>query len=169
VSRTVPRLRLAGAGRTLSRVGAALLVAARLQATPLFTLKALDGSTFRLADHLGKQPIVLDFWATWCGPCTRSLKKLQELHERFPEAVMLAIAIDDGQSVARVAQYVQGRGFTFTVLLDPDTNVLRLFNPEGGVPTTVVVDRKGGVAYSHVGYLPGDEKAVAEHLKAGAE
>ena len=82
---------------------------------------------------------------------------------------MRAIAIDDGQSVARVAQYVQGRGFTFTVLLDPDTNVLRLFNPEGGVPTTVVLDRQGGVAYSHVGYLPGDEKAVAEHLKAGAE
>jgi thiol-disulfide isomerase/thioredoxin len=118
-----------------------------------------------LQDHLGRGAIVLDFWATWCGPCTRALKKLQELHEANPACLVLAIAIDDGQSVARVSQYVQGRGFTFTVLLDPDTNVLRTFNPEAGVPTTVVLDRQGAVVYSHVGYLPGDEKAVAEAVR----
>ena len=152
------------AGRLLA-VALALNLGTGLGATPLFTLRKLDGSSFRLADHLGKQSIVLDFWATWCGPCTRSLKKLQELHEQFPEALVLAIAIDDGQSVARVNQYVQGRGFTFTVLLDPEASALRMFNPEGGVPTTVVLDRRGGIVYSHVGYLPGDEKAVAEQLR----
>ena len=128
---------------------------------PAFSLKRLDGAPFNLQDHLGKQVNVLDFWATWCGPCTRSLKKLQELHESFPEALVLAIAIDDGRTLAQVAPYVQGRGFTFTVLLDPDAAVCRMFDPEGGVPTTVVIDRRGGLAYQHTGYLAGDERALA--------
>jgi len=131
---------------------------------PSFSLKQLDGAPFRLDDHLKKQVIVLDFWATWCGPCTRSLKKLQELHEQYPEVLMLAIAIDDGRTLAQVAPYVQGRGFTFTVLLDPDAAVCRMFNPEGGVPTTAVIDRQGGMAYCHSGYLAGDERALASVL-----
>jgi cytochrome c biogenesis protein CcmG, thiol:disulfide interchange protein DsbE len=141
-------------------------VLAPLGAAPVFTLKGLDGSTFRLAKHLGRRTIVLDFWATWCGPCTRALKTLQELHTDFPDALVLAISIDDGQSVARVDGYVRGRGFTFPVLLDPDGSALRLYNPSGSVPTTVIIDRRGEVVYSHVGYLPGDERIVAEKVKA---
>ena len=145
----------------------AILLAACLQAAsaPRFTLKELGGASFRLADQLGQRPIVLDFWATWCGPCTRSLKKLQELKQQFPDALLIAVSIDDGQSVSAVNSYVQGRGFTFKVLLDPDCNVLRLFNPSGAIPTLVVIDRNGEIAYNHVGYLPGDEKAVAELLR----
>jgi len=128
---------------------------------PSFSLKQLDGSPFNLDDHLKRQVIVLDFWATWCGPCTRSLKKLQELHEKCPEALVLAVAIDDGRTLAQVAPYVQGRGFTFTVLLDTDASVCRMFNPGGGVPFTAVIDRRGALAYSHSGYLSGDERALA--------
>jgi peroxiredoxin len=147
-------------------IGAVLLTAGLQAASaPRFTLKELGGATFRLADQLGRRPIVLDFWATWCGPCTRSLKKLQELKEQFPEALMIAVSIDDGQSVSAVNSYVQGRGFTFKVLLDPDSTALRLFNPSGGVPTTVIIDRQGAIAYNHVGYLPGDEKAIADLLR----
>ncbi|MCE1230146.1 MAG: TlpA family protein disulfide reductase [Firmicutes bacterium] len=131
---------------------------------PSFTLKGLDGSTFRLADHVGKQVIVLDFWATWCGPCTKFLKKLQEIKEQRPDVLVLAISIDDGQSLDKVNQYVRGRGFTFMVLSDPDSSVLRMFNPSAGVPTTVVIDRNGNVAYQHTGALPGDEKSLATKL-----
>jgi len=134
-------------------------------AAPNFTLKKLDGSTFRLADHVGKQVIVVDFWATWCGPCTKYLKKLQELQTKYPDVMVLAVSIDDGQSMSQVNQYVQGRGFTFTVLLNPDSNVLKMFNPTGGVPTTVVIDKKGDVAFSHTGYLPGDERTLAAKVE----
>lgn len=127
---------------------------------PAFSLQRLDGSRFTLAEHLGRQVLVLDFWATWCGPCTRSLKKLQELRERFPEVLVLAVAIDDARTQAQVAPYVEGRGFTFTVLLDPDSTVCRQFNPSGSVPYTVVIDKGGSRAYSHSGYLPGDEQGL---------
>lgn len=127
---------------------------------PSFSLKQLDGTPFRLGDHLKKQVIVLDFWATWCVPCTRALKKLQALREKFPEVLVLAAAIDDGRTLAEVGPYVQGRGFTFTVLLDSDASVCRMFNPEGAVPYTMVIDRQGAQAYSHSGYLPGDEQAL---------
>jgi thiol-disulfide isomerase/thioredoxin len=126
-----------------------------------FTLKRLDGSTFRLDEHLKRQVIVLDFWATWCGPCTRSLKKLQELQARYPGVLVLAIAIDDGRTLAQVAPYVKGRGFTFTVLLDPDAAVCRMVDPGGGIPFTAVIDRQGALAYRHSGYLPGDEQALS--------
>ena len=128
---------------------------------PTFSLKQLDGVLFKLDEHLGRQVIVLDFWATWCGPCTQSLKKLQALHLRCPDVLVVAIAIDDGRTLAQVAPYVQGRGFTFTVLLDPEAAVCRLFNPEGGVPCLVVLDKRGAVAYQHSGYLPGDEQALS--------
>lgn len=148
----------------------ALLLAAglggnlRAEQTPNFLLKRLDGSTFRLADHLGKQVIVVDFWATWCGPCTKLLKKLQELQTRYPDVLVLAVSIDDGQSMAQVGPYVQGRGYTFTVLQDPSASVLKLFNPKGSVPTTLIIDKKGAIAFSHTGYLAGDEQVLFDKV-----
>jgi thiol-disulfide isomerase/thioredoxin len=129
-------------------------------AVPAFSLKQLDGTVFRMADHLNKQVIVLDFWATWCGPCTKSLKKLQELQVKYPQVLVAAVATDDGRTMAQVEPYVRGRGFTFTVLLDPEANVCRVYNPGGGIPYTVVIDRQGAMAYEHSGYLPGDELAL---------
>jgi peroxiredoxin len=141
-------------------VALALCAPATAGSVPSFSLKQLDGATFKLEDHLKRQVIVLDFWATWCGPCTRSLKKLQELREKFPQVLVLAVSIDDGRTLAQVEPYVRGRGFTFTVLLDTDASVCRVFNPGGGVPYTVVIDRQGAMAYNHSGYLSGDELAL---------
>ena len=146
--------------RARALVALFLGLAAAAGPVPSFTLKGLDGTSFRLDDHLGKQIIVLDFWATWCGPCTRSLKHLQELRTRYPGVLVLAIATDDGRTLAQVGPYVQGRGFSFTVLLDPDASVCRVFNPQGGVPYTVVIDKQGSMVYNHSGYLPGDEQEL---------
>ncbi len=145
--------------RTLA-LGLSALFSFVLAAGPVpdFSLKRLDGSTFRLKDALGKQVIVIDFWATWCGPCTKALKKLQELHASRKDVLVLAISIDDASSMAKVQQFVQGRGYTFPVLLDPDSQVCRLFNPKGNIPFTLVIDRKGERVYQHTGYVPGDEQ-----------
>ena len=142
---------------------AAFALCAALSAgpAPTFTLNRPDGTRFNLEDHLARQVIVLDFWATWCGPCLQALKKLQALQDRYPQVLVLAVAIDDGRTLSQVGPYVHGRGFTFTVLLDPDASVCRQYNPRGGVPYTVVIDQRGNTAYAHSGYLPGDERALS--------
>ncbi|HLO66888.1 MAG TPA: TlpA disulfide reductase family protein [Holophaga sp.] len=143
----------------------ALALGAPAAAVPPFALKALDGSTFRLGDHLGRSVIVLDFWATWCGPCLRALRSLQDLAEAHPGVLVLAVSIDDARSLARVQATVKGRGYTFRVLLDPDSSVLRLFNPDGAVPATLVIDRRGEIAYRRVGFIPGDERALEAKVR----
>lgn len=133
---------------------------------PDFTLKKLDGSIFRMKDAVGKQVILVDFWATWCGPCAKLLKKVQDIKDRYPDVLVLAISIDDAASQAKVAQYVHGRGYDFTVLLDPDTSVCKMFNPQVGVPFTLLIDKRGELAYTHSGYLPGQEKELTARLEA---
>jgi peroxiredoxin len=150
-------------GQLLLRAFAVLALGSSLLAgpAPSFSLKRLDGTLFKLDDHLARKVIVLDFCATWCGPCLQALKKLQALQDRYPQVLVLAVAIDDGRTLSQVGPYVHGRGFTFTVLLDPDASVCRQYNPRGGVPYTVVIDQRGNTAYAHSGYLPGDERALS--------
>lgn len=143
-----------------------LFLGTALQAGPApdFTGKTLDGKVFRLKDVLGKRVIVVDFWATWCAPCVKMLKKLQALQESHPDVLVLSVTIDDATSQAKVSQLIQGKGYTFPVILDPDSAILRLFHPPLDIPYCLVIDRQGNVAYTHAGYVPGDEKALADRL-----
>lgn len=136
----------------------------RAGAAPDFSGRLLDGSRFHLREALGKRIIVVDFWATWCAPCVKMLKKLQALHESDPDVLVLAVSIDDASSMAKVGQLIQGKGYTFPVLLDPDSAILRLYNPSLEVPYSFVIDRQGRVAYTHSGYVPGDEKALLDRI-----
>lgn len=150
----------------LKRLLAALLLlalargAAAFGGVPAFTLKRLDGTPFNSTSVVGKRVVVVVFWATWCEPCHKILKQLQRLKDRYPGVQVLAISVDDGRSMAAINQDTQGKGYTFTVLLDSDTNVMRMFNPSQGVPYTLVIDRAGQVAYRRMGYLPGDEHTL---------
>lgn len=131
---------------------------------PDFSLKNVDGTTFRIGDHLGQRVIVMDFWATWCGPCKKLLKKLQEIKNSRSDVLVVAISVDDATTMAAVNPYIQGKGFDFTVLLDPDSQVVRLFNPESKIPYTVIIDKKGSVSWVHAGYNPGDEAEIAKRV-----
>ena len=133
-----------------------------------FTARRLDGSLFRSADVVGRKLVVVDFWATWCAPCLKTLKHLQTLQDSRPDVLVLAVSIDDAASQAKVSQYIRGKGYTFTVLLDPEGALLRSHQPSLDVPFTFVLDRQGKVAYSHSGFVPGDEealRAVLDRLK----
>ena len=133
---------------------------------PLFSLKTLDGSTYRLSDELGKKIIILDFWATWCEPCKKFMKRLQEIQNKYPDVAVVAISVDDASAYTKVSQYIKGKGFTFTVLLDPDSQVAKVLNPELKIPFTAVIDRNGSIVYTHTGYAPGDEQAVIRKVEA---
>jgi len=130
---------------------------------PNFVLEDLDGKKVSLADLRADGPVVIDFWATWCKPCTRSMPHLDELGKKYAKdgLSVVAISIDETRSLAKVKSYVQTHDYEFKVLLDSNQRVLRQLQGTG-VPYVVVVSADGQLLYSHSGYRDGDEQALAK-------
>lgn len=132
---------------------------------PDFSLRKLDGSLFRLSDHIGESIILIDFWATWCRPCQRQLVQLDRINKIYEDKVkVLAISIDDSSALPAVRNYVNARNFSFTVLLDQDSSVCRLFNPSRRIPFAVLISKEGRIVYTHSGYMPGDENKFIQEI-----
>jgi len=134
-------------------------------ALPDFSLQDINGEQFQLRDHLGEGMIIISFWATWCAPCKQLLTKLEKMRLEHPGLMVLAISIDDSSTLAGVKPYVVGKKFGFSVLLDTDSKVIKMFDPEKKVPVTVIADKRGNIVYSRIGYLPGDEKQIRKIIE----
>jgi len=150
---------------------AALCACATLQASSEaadFTLKAVDGSTVSLSEHLGKKVIVLDFWATWCVPCQAEMPHLQAMYERHKDQGLLVLGIDmDGpETVAQVGSWTSGHGITFPMLLDEDTRAVSVYNPHHSAPFTVIIGKDGKIKSAREGFNPGDEKDLEKTVVA---
>lgn len=107
---------------------------------PDFTLIALDGSEFVLSEQRGT-PIVLNFWATWCGPCQRELPELQRAAERYDGSVAI-VGVDQGEEAEVVQKYVDELELTFAIPMDSAFEVGEVYNVRG-LPTTFFIDRDG--------------------------
>ena len=107
---------------------------------PDFTLTTLEGAEFRLSDEL-ETPIVLNFWATWCGPCRRELPALQATFERFDGEVLI-VGVDQAEDPATVQKFVDELGLSFVIPLDEKTAISRRYKVVG-LPTTFFIDRNG--------------------------
>ncbi len=127
-----------------------------------FTLRTVRGEPFTLSEHLGQKVILLDFWATWCAPCTAEMPHLQEMWDRYRDQGLLVVGVsmDGPETVAQVAPFVASRGFTFPVLLDEETRAVSLYNPHRSAPYVVLFGRDGRVASTREGYNAGDERAL---------
>lgn len=117
---------------------------------PAFTLKTLKGDEFSLNEAQGK-PVVLNFWATWCGPCQRELPALQAAAERYGDRVLI-VGVDQGESAEIVQRYVDQLGLTFAIPLDPEFSVGELYNVRG-LPTTYFIDRQGVIRQMWLGEM----------------
>lgn len=135
---------------------------------PDFELDRLGGGTVRLADHLGKDVILLDFWATHCDPCLAAMPHLEELYRRHAGQgfVVLGISIDGPDTLARVAPTVARLGVTFPILLDTETRVVGLYNPKTSAPFSVLIGRDGGVVAKREGYTTGGAEEVDRDVEA---
>lgn len=147
--------------------GAVLPAVVPSSVAPDFTLRSMRGPNLRLQEQRGRV-VLVNFWATWCGPCRQEMPQLNKLYEKYRSAgfELLSVNIDDD---ARHAADVAARmGLKFPVLLDTDKAVSRLYDL-GTMPSTVLIDRDGRVRYLHRGYLAGYEdlydKQIRELLK----
>jgi peroxiredoxin len=135
---------------------------------PDFELPTLDGDTLRLSDQLGKNVVLLDFWATFCKPCLRAMPELEKLYQKQKSRgfVVLGIAIDSADQRDEVRAEVAKLGVTFPILLDQETRVVALYNPRSSAPYSVLIGRDGRVVRKQEGYTTGDHGAVERDIEA---
>jgi cytochrome c biogenesis protein CcmG/thiol:disulfide interchange protein DsbE len=133
---------------------------------PDFTLKDPEGNHYKLSDHFGKGPILLNFWATWCVPCIEELKQMKRIYKKYSDkgVEFLAISVDDPKTVGRVNSFVKSHHYPFKILLDTNSEVMHLYQSKVP-PFTVLINYSGMIVYSHLGYRMGDEKEIETQLK----
>lgn len=132
-------------------------------AAPDFTLKSADGRNLRLVEQRG-QVVLVNFWASWCGPCKVEMPHLNKLYDKYRASgfTLLAVNIDDD---ARTGSATAAKwGLKFPVLLDADKQVSRLYDLSS-MPTTVLIDRDGKVRYLHRGYKDGVEDTYERQIR----
>ena len=136
-------------------------------AAPDFTLRNLTNEAVTLSGFKGKV-VVLSFWATWCNPCQAEMPHLEKMYEDLKDQglVVVGISADDAKSSSMIRPIVAGKKLTYPVLLDPQTQVVNLYNPNKTLPFTVLIDRAGNLVESHAGYNAGDEVGLREKVVA---
>ena len=130
---------------------------------PDFTLKSKDSGNIRLSEQRGNI-VMVNFWASWCGPCREELPKMEELYQEYQDMgfEILAVNVDDEESKAEVL--LNDIEVTFPVLYDTAGNVSQLYDVNA-MPTTVIIDRDGNQRLLHLGYRAGDEKKYEKAIK----
>jgi peroxiredoxin len=130
---------------------------------PDFTLHAMSGPNLRLKEQRGRV-VMVNFWATWCGPCRQEMPQLNRLYSKYKSSgfVLLGVNVDD--DAGKAAELAAKLGVTFPVLLDTDKTVSKLYDVST-MPSTVIIDREGNVRYVHRGYLSGYEENYEKQIR----
>jgi peroxiredoxin len=120
------------------------------QRAPEFTLNDFDGNAVSLTDLRG-QVVMLNFWASWCGPCREEMPDMQRVYDDLKDDgfTILAVSLDQSQDDAR--KFIDENGFTFLVVMD-DAAVADMYEVTG-IPKTLIIDRDGIVRQVRVGQL----------------
>ena len=135
---------------------------------PEVILKDIEGRTVQTdtISNNGK-PLVIAFFATWCKPCNRELKSIDELYDDWQRETgvrLVAVSIDQAQNVNKVKPLVDQNGWRYDVLLDPNGELRRTLGIQS-VPYTVLLDGQGNIVYRHNGYTDGAEVELYEKVK----
>jgi len=119
------------------------------QTAPDFKLENLDGESISLSDFKGKA-VLINFWATWCDPCTSEMPYLQEIYEEWSGRELVLLAVNRGESPAKVKDFMEKLNLSFPVLLDAKTAVAQKYNVSG-IPTTFFIDKDGIIQVKIIG------------------
>ena len=126
------------------------------QPAPNFQLQNLDGQSISLSDFKGK-PVLLNFWATWCGPCVYEMPYLQEVYDEWSGQGLMLLAINGGEGSSTVKGFMQSHNLSLPVLLDNKGKVAQKYNILG-IPTTFFIDEKGIIQEKIIGAFQSKEQ-----------
>jgi peroxiredoxin len=130
---------------------------------PDFTLHSLGGSNLRLKEQRG-QVVMLNFWASWCGPCREEMPLLDHLYEKYHASGFQLLGVNVDEDVHNATGVSSKLGLHFPVLLDTEKRVARLYDLNT-MPSTVLIDRDGRVRYIFRGYKDGYERAYEQQIR----
>jgi peroxiredoxin len=130
---------------------------------PEFTLNALTGEPAALSQFKG-QVVMLNFWATWCGPCQQEMPLLDQMYKKYKPAGFTLIGVNVDKEAPAVKQLLARKPVSFPVLLDPANQVSKTYRVDE-MPSTVIIDRKGAIRFVHRGYKPGDENDYQDRIR----
>jgi thiol-disulfide isomerase/thioredoxin len=133
------------------------------QPAPDFALRSMKGPPMRLSEHLG-EVVVINFWATWCGPCRQEMPLLDELYGKYQRAGLVLLSVNIDEAAEPAIEMAQTLKVSYPVLFDTRKEVSRAYDVSA-MPVTVLVDRAGVVRYVSEGYKPGYEKRYTEKLR----
>jgi thiol-disulfide isomerase/thioredoxin len=146
---------------TLAAAAASIASAADL--APDFTLKSTQGDNLRLSEHRG-EVILLNFWASWCGPCRQEMPLLNSINDRYSKLGFSVIGVNVDKDSALASKLLKDIPVGFPVLLDNLSMVSATYDVSA-MPTTVLIDRDGNMRYIHKGYKPGLEMTYEQQIK----
>ncbi len=130
-----------------------------------FSLKDTENRTISLSDISGKALTVIDFWATWCQPCIRSMPKLVDLSEAYKDkgVSFIGISVDSPRNLSKVKPFARSMGIQYPILLDSNGELMGELNVMA-VPTLFIIDSEYRILYMHEGFNAGDELAIQEEI-----
>lgn len=147
---------------TSLNANAELLAVANSPMAPDFTLKAHTGGNFRLTEQRGSV-ILVNFWATWCGPCRQEMPVLDELAKKYADLGVQVIGVNVETETDGVQNYLSEVPVSFPILLDLENIASKAYDVKA-MPTTVIIDKDGRVRALHRSYQPGYEKKYEDDI-----
>ncbi len=131
---------------------------------PEFSLPARSGNTLSLEQFKG-QVVMINFWASWCGPCRQEMPLLDDIYRRYGKMGFTLLGVNVEPDRGSALAWLKQTPVSFPILFDADSKVSKLYGV-AGMPTTVFIDRKGNVRMIHESYNPGDENAYLNEIRS---
>jgi len=153
----------------LAPLAASLLLTPALGASstsgpaPQFTLDARGGSKISLSQYKG-QVVMLNFWASWCGPCRQEMPLLENIYKKYNKMGFTLIGVNVEPDSKAAEGFLKETPVSFPVIYDKDSTVSKAYDVSG-MPSTVIIDRKGNIRVLHRGYKPGDENEYLDSIR----
>lgn len=152
------------AGVLAATLAVSSMVGASSALAPAFALPSRAGDIVSL-DKLKGKVVMLNFWASWCGPCRQEMPLLEQMHKRYSSLGFTMIGVNVESNTSDAEKWLQQTPVSFPVLFDKENKVSKLYDVNA-MPSTVFIDRKGNVRALHRGYKPGDESEYLNQIRA---